>query len=62
MRIRDGKVADRPIYVAMAVTVEGIRDVLGIRAGDGGEGAEHWLRVLHRARNAQLETPPDARP
>jgi transposase-like protein len=26
VKIRDGQVANRPIYIAMAVTVEGTRD------------------------------------
>ena len=30
VKIRDGKVANRPIYVVMAVTVDGTRDILGI--------------------------------
>ena len=30
VKIRDGKVANRPIYVALAVTVEGTRDILGL--------------------------------
>jgi putative transposase len=51
VKIRDGKVANRPIYVTMAVTVEGTRDILGIWAGDGGEGAKHWLHVLTELKN-----------
>ena len=51
VKIRDGKVANRPIYVAMAVTVEGTRDILGLWAGDGGEGAKFWLQVLTELRN-----------
>ena len=30
----------------MAVTVDGERDILGLWAGDGGEGAKFWLHVL----------------
>ncbi|MFC4185997.1 IS256 family transposase, partial [Streptomyces flavovirens] len=30
VKIRDGAVANRPIYVALAVTVEGRRDILGL--------------------------------
>ncbi|CAL9623944.1 hypothetical protein SUDANB43_05879 [Streptomyces sp. enrichment culture] len=41
VKIRDGAVANRPIYVALAVTTEGRRDILGLWAGDGGEGAKH---------------------
>ncbi|MFG1804757.1 IS256 family transposase [Micromonospora carbonacea] len=51
VKIRDGQVANRPIYVVMAVTVDGNRDILGIWAGDGGEGAKHWLHVLTELRN-----------
>src|ERR1700758_4621454 len=38
VKIRDGQVANRPIYVAMGVTCAGERDILGLWAGDGGEG------------------------
>jgi putative transposase len=48
VKIRDGKVANRPIYVALAVTVDGNRDILGLWAGDGGEGAK-LDADLHRA-------------
>lgn len=51
VKIRDGQVANRPIYVALAVTAEGGRDILGLWAGDGGEGAKYWLRVLTELRN-----------
>ena len=51
VKIRDGQVANRPIYVALAVTVDGERDILGLWAGDGGEGAKFWLRVLTEIRN-----------
>ncbi|MDX3426872.1 IS256 family transposase, partial [Streptomyces sp. ME02-6985-2c] len=46
VKIRDGAVANRPIYVALAVTTEGRREILGLWAGDGGEGAKHWLHIL----------------
>lgn len=46
VKIRDGQVANRPIYVALAVTTEGNRDILGLWAGDGGEGAKYWQQVL----------------
>jgi len=55
VKIRDGKVANRPIYVALAVTVEGSRDILGLWAGDGGEGAKFWLQVLTELRNRGVE-------
>src|SRR5256885_584714 len=39
--------------VALAVTVEGTRDVLGLWAGEhgDGEGAKFWLRVLSEIKN-----------
>nr|AHX39407.1 hypothetical protein wt6.30c [Streptomyces sp. WT6] len=55
VKIRDGQVANRPIYMALAVTGEGHRDILGLWAGDGGEGAKHWLRVLTELKNRGLE-------
>jgi transposase-like protein len=55
VKIRDGKVANRPIYVALAVTVDGERDILGLWAGDGGEGAKHWLQVLTELRNRGID-------
>ncbi len=54
-KTRDGQVANRPIYIAMAVTVEGTRDILGIWAGDAGEGAKHWLQVFTELRNRGVE-------
>jgi transposase-like protein len=59
VKIRDGKVANRPIYVALAVTSEGRRDILGLWAGEapsvtgapGGEGAKYWLHVLTEIKN-----------
>src|SRR3979411_1959157 len=53
VKIRDGQVANRPIYVALAVTVDGQRDILGMWAGEhgDGEGAKFWLRVLTEIRN-----------
>lgn len=41
--------------VVMGVTVEGHRDILGIRAGDGGEGAKHWLRVFTEVKKRGVE-------
>jgi hypothetical protein len=37
--------------VALAVTVDGTRDILGLWAGDGGEGAKYWLQVLTEIKN-----------
>jgi len=51
VKIRDGSVANRPIYVALGVTTDGERDILGLWAGDGGEGAKYWLHVLTEIKN-----------
>jgi putative transposase len=51
VKIRDGQVANRPIYVVLGVTVDGERDILGLWAGDGGEGAKYWLHVLTELKN-----------
>jgi putative transposase len=51
VKLRDGQVANRPIYVALAVTADGERDILGLWAGDGGEGAKFWLHVLTEIKN-----------
>lgn len=53
VKIRDGQVANRPIYVALAVTVDGTREILGLWAGEhgDGEGAKYWLRVLTGIKN-----------
>ncbi|GAA3021354.1 hypothetical protein Sfulv_59680 [Streptomyces fulvorobeus] len=50
-KIRDGAVANRPIYVALAVTTERRREILGLWAGDGGEGAKHWMHILTDIKN-----------
>ena len=34
----EGQVANRPIYVAVGVTADGTGDILGLWAGEGGEG------------------------
>jgi putative transposase len=53
VKIRDGNVVNRPIYLAMGVTVNGERDILGLWAGEhgDGEGAKFWLRILTEIKN-----------
>jgi putative transposase len=43
VKARDGHVVNRPVYAAIGVTVNGERDILGLCAGDGSEGAKFWL-------------------
>jgi transposase-like protein len=51
VKIRDGQVANRPIYAAIGVTLSGGKDILGLWAGTGGEGAKFWMAVLTDIRN-----------
>lgn len=53
VKIRDGNVVNRPIYLALGVTVDGDRDILGLWAGEhgDGEGAKFWARVLTDLKN-----------
>ena len=51
VKVRDGQVASRPIYAAIGVTLDGERDILGLWAGQGGEGAKFWMSVLTDLRN-----------
>lgn len=54
VKIRDGQVANRPVYVALAVTCDGLREILGLRVGDGGEGAKFWGQVCTDLKNRGL--------
>ena len=51
VKVRDGQVANRPIYAAIGVSLAGEKDVLGLWAGTGGEGAKFWMAVLTDLKN-----------
>ncbi len=51
VKVRDGQVVNRPFYAAIGVTLDGERDILGLWAGTGGEGAKFWMSVLTDLRN-----------
>lgn len=51
VKVRDGQVANRPFYAAIGVTLDGDKDILGLWAGAGGEGAKFWMSVLTDLRN-----------
>src|SRR3954469_20996293 len=51
VKVRDGQVANRPVYAAIGVTVDGCKDVLGLWMGTGGEGAKFWMSVLVDLKN-----------
>jgi putative transposase len=51
VKVRDGQVANRPVYAAIGVTLAGCKDILGLWAGTGGEGAKFWMAVLTDLKN-----------
>jgi putative transposase len=55
VKVRDGQVANKPVYVVIGVSVNGERDILGLWAGDGGEGAKFWLSVFTEIKNRGVE-------
>jgi transposase-like protein len=55
VKVRDVQVRNKPIYVVVGVTVHGERDILGLGAGDGGEGAKFWLQVLTELKNRGVQ-------
>lgn len=47
IKIRDGHVSNRTVYVAMGITVDGERDILGLWVGPtGGQSAKYWMWPL----------------
>lgn len=55
VKVRDGQVANRPIYAAIGVTLDGERDILGLWSSPGGEGAKFWMAVLTELRNRGIK-------
>ncbi|QHC23741.1 IS256 family transposase [Streptomyces sp. GS7] len=55
VKIRSRSVASRPVYLAVGVDMDGCKDVLGLWAGDEGEGATTWMTVLSELRNRGVE-------
>ena len=55
VKVRDGQVANRPFYAAIGVSLAGDRDILGLWAGTGGEGAKFWMSVLTDLRNRGIK-------
>ena len=47
----DGRVRNRPVYIALAVDLDGRKQVLGLWLGSGDEGSKFWLRVLTELKN-----------
>jgi putative transposase len=57
VKIREGEVANRPIYLALGVTADGERDILGLWAGEhgDGEGAKYWMRACSEIKNRGVQ-------
>ncbi|MCP4962239.1 MAG: IS256 family transposase, partial [Actinomycetia bacterium] len=52
IKIRDGTVSNRVVYVVMGINLEGERDILGLWVGPtGGESPKFWLSVMTELRN-----------
>ncbi|MCU1610959.1 MAG: transposase [Pseudonocardiales bacterium] len=52
VKVREGQVANRPVYAVIGVTLEGRKDVLGLTMGTGGgEGAKFSMSVLVGLKN-----------
>ena len=52
VKVRDGQVADRPVYAAIGVTTDGRKDVLGLWGkAPAGEGCRFWMSVLTDLKN-----------
>jgi putative transposase len=52
VKIRDGVVANRPVYVAIGIDCDGAKQVLGMWVGAStGESAKFWMNVLSELRN-----------
>ena len=52
VKVGDGQVRTTPFYVVVGVTMNGERDILGIWAGDGVEGARFWLQIFPEVKNS----------
>ena len=47
VKIRDGVVANRPVYLAIGIDCDGVKNVLGLWVGPStGESSKFWLTVL----------------
>ena len=55
VKIREGKVVNRPVYSVVGVSVNGERDILGLWVGDGGEGPKYWHQVLSELLNRGVQ-------
>ena len=51
VKVRDGQVSNRPVYVVVGVDFDGAKHVLGLWIGKDGEGAKYWMNLLAELKN-----------
>ena len=55
VKIRDGVVANRPVYLAIGIDCKGGKQVLGLWVGPAtGESAKFWLTVLSELKSRSV--------
>ena len=50
----EGQIVKKALYIAIAIDIDGHKDVLGMRAGEN-ESAKYWASVLNSLRNRGAE-------
>ena len=56
IKIRDGTVTNRVVYVVMGINMDGERDILGLWVGPtGGESPKFWLGVITELKNRGID-------
>jgi len=52
---RDGRYRKVAVYILYAITVEGVREIVGIYVGQAGEGATEWARCIADIKSRGVE-------
>ena len=52
---REGKVQNTAVYICLAISASGKKDILGHWIGDGAEGANFWLSVVTDLKNRGVQ-------
>ena len=51
---QEGRIVSKAVYVALAITIDGFKDVLGVWVGEN-EGAKFWLKVCTELKNRGIQ-------
>jgi putative transposase len=51
----EGRVESRAVYLALAINLDGKKDLLGLWVSEGGEGARFWLGILTELKSRGVE-------